>query len=119
MQNEKPFDALDMLQELDAGLFVRKMSRALSDAALAVVAQDGKAKKARVTVEIDITRMAESGNQVMLTHKLAYSRPTRRGKVVEEDTTETPMYVSADGAISMLPFTQIDLFKSDAQPQKA
>ncbi len=110
----KPYDALDTLPDLDAGVFARKLSRALADTALAVVSQDGKAKKGKVIVELDIARMSESGNQVMVAHKLSYSRPTRRGKSSEDDTTETPMYVAGDGALTLLPFKQDDLFKTAA-----
>lgn len=110
----KPYDVLDTLPDFDAGVFVRKLSRAVADTALAVVSQDGKAKKGKVIIELDITRMSEAGNQVMVAHKLSYTRPTRRGKSAEEDTTETPMYVAGDGAVTLLPFKQTDLFKTTA-----
>ncbi len=36
-------------------------------------------------------------------HKLSYVRPTNRGKISEEDTTETPMlYVNCGGRLTIL-----------------
>lgn len=35
-------------------------------------------------------------------HKLSYVRPTNRGKISEEDTTETPMYVNRGGRLTIL-----------------
>ena len=114
--SSKPYDVLDTLPDLDAGVFARKLSHALAETALAVVSQEGKSKKGKVTIEFDITRMSEAGNQVMVAHKVAFSRPTRRGKSAEDDTTETPMYVGGDGALTLLPFKQDDLFKAAAAP---
>ena len=119
MPEVKPYDVLDTLPDLDGGVFVRKLSRALADTALAVASQDGKAKKGKVTVEFDIARLSDNGNQVVLGHKLTFSRPTKRGKATEQDATETPMYVAGNGAMTLLPFNQGDLFKQaqgDKQP---
>lgn len=111
MTEAKPYDVTDTLPDLDAGLFIRKLSRALADTALAVVNQDGKSKKGQVTVTFSIGRLSDNGNQVVMEHKLAYSRPTKRGKASEQDSTETAMYVSGNGSLTLLPFKQSDLFR--------
>lgn len=107
---EKNFDVADILGDLDAGVFQRKLSRAMADTALAVTTQDGKSRKGKVTVTFDFSRLSENGNQVNVTHSLDYSLPTRRGKKSEKDATETPMYVGANGTLTMLPFKQESLF---------
>ncbi|MDA8258028.1 MAG: hypothetical protein M0Z99_20790 [Betaproteobacteria bacterium] len=118
--SQNPYDALETLPDLDAGLFVRKLSRAMADTAMAVVSQDGRAKKGRVTITLDIERLNADGTQVNVTHTLAYSRPTKRGKATEEDTTATLMYVGGNGAMTLLPFKQNDLFgKAETAPSTA
>ena len=113
--SQTPYDALETLPDLDAGLFVRKLSRAMADTAMAVVSQEGRAKKGRVTITLDIERLNADGTQVNVTHTLAYSRPTKRGKATEEDATATLMYVGGNGALTLLPFKQNDLF---GKPEK-
>ncbi len=113
--SQTPYDALETLPDLDAGLFVRKLSRAMADTAMAVVSQEGRAKKGRVTITLDIERLNADGTQVNVTHTLAYSRPTKRGKATEEDATATLMYVGGNGALTLLPFKQNDLFGKSEQ----
>ena len=116
MAEIKPYDVMETLPDLDAGLFIRKLSRALADTALAVASQDGKSKKGQVTVTFNIGRLSDNGNQVVMEHKLAYSRPTKRGKATEQDSTETAMYVAGNGAMTLLPYKQEDLFKQASAP---
>ena len=108
MEREK-FDALETLSDLDAGVFSQKLSSALSAAALGTVTHGGKGK---VVIQLELERIGES-TQVKVSHKLQYIKPTLRGKVMEEDTTETPMYVDGRGALSFMPVNQGDLFKQE------
>jgi len=110
MAEPKTFDVADILGDLDAGVFQRKVSRALSDTAMAVTTQDGKARKGKVTITFDIVRLSDNGNQVNVVHSLNYSLPTRRGKKSETDASETPLYVGPAGVLTMLPFKQTELF---------
>ncbi|MCV4731818.1 M48 family metalloprotease, partial [Escherichia coli] len=48
--------------------------------------------KGKVSLNLEIEPFDE--NRVKIKHKLSYVRPTNRGKISEEDTTETPMYVN-------------------------
>ncbi|EIV1303554.1 hypothetical protein L7D40_004835, partial [Escherichia coli] len=45
--------------------------------------------KGKVSLNLEIEPFDE--NRVKIKHKLSYVRPTNRGKISEEDTTETPM----------------------------
>jgi len=95
-----------LLGDLDGGVFAQKIATALSDAALAV-AHTGKTGS--VTVTFAMKRIGDS-SQVQVDHKLAYSKPTAKGKVTEENTTSTPLYVGARGALTLIPDTQQRLF---------
>ncbi len=96
----------DTLQELDAGIFVNKITEALKKVALGVVNHN---KKGQVTITLDLERIAET-EQVQIKHTIKYVQPTKRGKLVEDNATSTPMYVSRFGDLSISPLSQADLF---------
>jgi len=106
-------DFTDTLNELDAGLFSAKVSAAVAEAALATVEHGDKGKSARITIELTMKRIGDS-SQIDLTHKLSYSRPTKRGKASEEDTTSTPLFVGRHGALGIAPEHQMQLFQENA-----
>lgn len=112
--SEKQYDALDTLPDLDGGVFARQLSAAMAKTAMAVVQQEGRARKGKVTIELTFERLGETGTQVNLSHKLAFVHPTQRGKAAEDLTSSTVMYVNGDGALNLLPFKQTDLFKQPA-----
>ncbi|WP_428843256.1 hypothetical protein, partial [Suttonella ornithocola] len=64
-------------------------------------------KQAKVCLELTFKQIGTS-SQVAVMHKLKSDIPTSKGKVIEEDTTETPMYVCAGGELSVFPDNQID-----------
>jgi len=97
-----------LFEELDGGVFAQKLAAALSDVALGVVIQDSK-RKGKVSLEFTIQRIGDS-RQVQLTHKLKYVRPTAKGATSAEDTTSTPLYVGARGALTLMNDTQQNLF---------
>lgn len=101
----------ETLGEFDAGLFSQKTLEALKDTALAVIRGDGK-KKGKVTIEIELDKIGDSSS-VTVAHTLKVSKPTKRGKATEEDTTSTPMYVDNLGYLTIAPQTQEDLFKQE------
>jgi hypothetical protein len=107
---ETTYDAGETLAEMDAGVFIAKVSRALADTALAVIEHDDSRKKGKVTLEFEFERIANSA-QVNISHTLKMARPTRRGRATEQDTTATPFYVGARGRLSVMPFAQTDLYK--------
>ena len=96
----------EILNELDAGVFAGKVSRALADTALAVTEHG---REGKVVLELKLKRIGES-NQVAIAHTVKYDRPTMRGKITEQDTTETPMHVGPRGRLTMFPENQIDAF---------
>ena len=93
---------MELLEALDAGIFQQKFDKALRDVALGVVTQG---RVGKVTLEFKIERIGES-SQVNMSHKVKYDKPTARGKVVEEDTTETPLYVNRGGKMTLIPDSQ-------------
>lgn len=101
-------DSSEILQEFDAGVFAQKFSRALQDVALGVVTNS---KVGSVVIQLDMKQIAHS-DQVNVSHKLKYVKPTNHGKVTEENTTETPVYVGKGGKLTIFPDTQIDFLKS-------
>lgn len=82
-------------------MFINKIAGALNTAALGVLNNGSKGK---VVLTFDIDRMGNSieEKRVMIKHKLQYITPTPRGKVSEEDTTETPMFVNRGGKLTIL-----------------
>ena len=107
--SEKPFDFTTTLQELDAGVFVAKLTKAIKEVTLGTVEHN---KKGKVTISLEFKRIGES-NQIMLSHKLSYSQPTERGSRGEDNETSTALYVAGNGAITIMPDTQQGLFTTE------
>jgi len=95
----------EMIGELNAGVFEQQVNQAISDVALGVVTQ-GKAGE--VTIKLSLKQIGE-GNQVSVTHKLSYVKPTMRGRLSEEAATDTPMHVGAGGVVSLYPNKQTSM----------
>jgi hypothetical protein len=103
-----------LLKDLDAGVFEQKIAHALSQVAAGVV-DHGRA--GRVQVTFDLKQIGES-HQVACVHKLVFSQPTSKGKVSEENTTETPLYVNAGGELTLFPNNQARMFDKHGSPEK-
>ena len=97
--------------DLDAGVFEEKLSRVLSDTAIAALEHK---RQGEVAIKLTLKRIGDS-QQVSITHKLTYKRPTSKGQVTEDNTTETPMHVGANGALSLFPEDQTDLFRNQKE----
>lgn len=115
MSNERATVVPDFIGELDGGVFENKISMALSEVAFGVL---NNGQKGKVVITLDIDRMSNSVEEkrVMIKHKLAFVRPTPRGKSSEEDTTETPMYVNRGGKLTILQEDQGQLFSLAGDP---
>ena len=100
------------LEDLDAGVFLDKVSRAVRETSMAVAQNGDNKKKGKVTIELSISRIGDS-RQVNIDHKLVFHRPTSRGKAYEENTTSTAMYVGKDGGLSIVPQSQTHLFATE------
>lgn len=99
-------DVQTFISDLDGGIFEEKLSRILSDVAAAVIDHD---RQGEVTIKMTLKRIGTS-HQVAVKHKLTYKRPTAKGSIVEDNTTETPMHVGPRGALTLFPPDQTDLF---------
>ena len=93
-------DINDFFSELSAGTFDDKLGITLSEVALGTVMHGGGNKKGKVTIELTITKVGDN-DQVFITSKLTKSAPTKRGKKIEEDTTDTPYFVGKGGVITI------------------
>lgn len=108
----------DFLTELHCGTFRDKLALILSHAAQGAVTHAGAhCKRAKVTVEFSLSQIGEN-DQVVVSHKLASIIPTKRGKKIEEDTTETPFFVGKGGQMTINPPKEEDSGQKPFQLQK-
>lgn len=89
----KETDVNQFLEDLNGGVFVQQLARALSDVAGGVVDNN---KVGQVQITLDFKQMNGS-NQVNISHKLKFKVPTLRGSKIEEVVLQTPMYVGSKG----------------------
>ena len=92
----------ELLGDLNAGVFAQAAEHAFAETALGVVTTG---RKGKVTLTFDIARIGDSA-QVTVKHRIAFVRPTTRGKRTEESTTETPLHVGKGGRLSIFPIAQ-------------
>lgn len=105
MNNEMTIESL--LGDIDGGVFEAKTLAALKETAMRVV-ETGK--KGKVTIELSFSRISES-SQVSIAAKLKADTPKSKGRIVEEDEIDTPMYVGRKGNLSAFPQHQLDIEK--------
>lgn len=105
----------EFIQDLDAGVFAQKLSRALSDVAGGVCDHE---KKGKVVIELDIQKLGSS--QVNITHSLKYAKPTKNGEQTEKNITKTAMHVGSGGRMTFFPENQHQMFtkQGDVAPQE-
>lgn len=96
-----------ILPEMNAGVYEGQINRALSDVA-ASVATFGK--KGEVILKFKLSRIGNS-NQVVLAHSIKSTIPQERGRIIEEQESETPFHVARGGALELFPSEQGDLLK--------
>lgn len=104
MSQQKSYDFNETLPDLDAGVFLQKVSRAFQDVALAVANHPSKVTGA-VRLEFKLSRIGDS-SQINVEHKVSNVVPHKRGKSTDEDSTSTALYVSSNGALSIIPDNQ-------------
>lgn len=102
----KRTDFLEMLPELDAGVFAAQVGVAMSEVAQGVVATG---RKGSVTITFNIKQIAES-RTVTIDHGISYKEPTPKGSRAEDRVTSTPMHVGANGRLTLFPESQPPLF---------
>ena len=111
MSQKPDHNVVELIGDLDAGVFGQKIEHALHSVSEGVVST-GRAGK--VTLTFDIKQIANS-RQVAVKHKLAFVRPTTNGKTSEENTTETPLHVGVRGKLTLFPESQPDMFREAAE----
>jgi len=77
--------------DLDGSLFADKINAAIAETAFAVANNGDGSKSGKVTIELTFKRVGET-SQLHVGHNLKADRPTKRGNVVSNDKTLTPMY---------------------------
>jgi hypothetical protein len=103
------------MADLDAGTVQDKLGTMLSLVAASVV---DTGKQGKVAISFDIKQIGNS-HQVEISNKLAYARPTARGKQNEEETTVTPMHVGTGGDMSFFPENQVEMFGKNKENSHA
>lgn len=105
MNNPNPPDIFRTLGELDAGSLQSQATYAMRDIAQAL--RDLEASKVKGRLIIDLTlEHAKGSGQLLVTHKLTFTKPTETGKASEETNGDTLLYVGRDGSLTVLPETQ-------------
>lgn len=108
-------DVGEFVTDLDAGMFDRKLSIALSQVAAAVIDND---KAGEVNVKFAFKRIPGT-MQVHVAHTLKFTRPTRDGKAGEEETRTTALHVGKYGHLSLMPENQLSMLTREGQPTTA
>lgn len=85
--SDRKTNVADFIGECNAGILQEKLALALSDAAMAQLNHGVGSKKAKVSLEFTFQQMGDN-DQVIVSHKLTTSNPTKRGKKYEEDMAE-------------------------------
>lgn len=98
--SDRKTNVADFIGECNAGIMMEKLSLALSDAALAQITHGIGSKKAKVSLEFTFQQMGDN-EQVIVSHKLSTSNPTKRGKKFEEDITDTAFFVGKGGQLTI------------------
>ena len=114
-QSKTKHTSVEVLNDLDAGVFAEKIGAAISAVALNTCVHG---QKGRVQITLDMTRIGES-SQIELKHTLLYSQPTGKGVLTEKNITVTPMHVGPGGVMSLFPLQQRSLFPSEAAEGRA
>jgi hypothetical protein len=100
--SDRKTNVADFIGECNAGILQEKLALALSDAAMAQLNHGVGSKKAKVSLEFTFQQMGDN-DQVIVSHKLTTSNPTKRGKKYEEDMTDTAFFVGKGGVLTIEP----------------
>lgn len=117
MSEQRKTDVAEFIGECNAGILIEKIGIALSDAALAQVTHGIGSKKAKVSLEFTFQQMGDN-EQVIVSHKLTTSNPTKRGKKYEEDVTETAFHVGKGGKLTINAPEEDDNGQFNLQPEQ-
>jgi hypothetical protein len=113
---QQPPNIIETLEEFNAGVFLMQFEEILKQAALGVIYHGTKGKKGKVTLTIAMSRVEDPDktDKVLVEHTWAIDAPTKRGKKTETNMTDTEMYVSREGCLSIISYDQYDAFGKPA-----
>ncbi|GAA3556008.1 hypothetical protein [Marinobacter xestospongiae] len=110
---QRDTDVNQFFEDLDGGVFIQKLARAISEVAGGVVDHNAKGQ---IDIRLTLERIGQS-YQVNIGHTLKFTVPTLRGKLSEEDSTQTPMHVNTGGRVSIFPENQHQMFTRSGEPE--
>ena len=93
----------EFMEDLDGGMFDRKMSVALSQVAAAAMDHN---KEGEVSIKFTFKKIPGT-HQVQCAHGLKFTRPTADGKASEEEKRSTALHVGKYGRLTLAPENQI------------
>lgn len=108
--SDRTTDVEEFIGDLDGGVLKDKIAYALSNVALAAVTTG---KKGSITLSLEIKQI-KNLDQVTISHKFNMTKPLPKGRLIEEDVSETSMYVHKGGKLKFYPADQRQLFGEKA-----
>lgn len=109
----KATDVQEFLSNLEGGVLQEALGNILSDIAFSVRNNDSRIK-GRVNLSLSFEKLND--NQVMITHKIDFKKPTSKGSISEDRESQTPMYVNKGGELSIFSKDQGDMFAPNVTP---
>jgi hypothetical protein len=95
MNSQTDVDAF--VSELEAGIFKDTLALMLSETALGAVVNN---RKGKVNIGFSIEPIGDCG-QVMVNTNLQYTKPTKKGEIIEKKTSKTAFWVARGGVLSI------------------
>lgn len=102
-----PTNLKDFLKSLEGGVLYEALENILSDVAFATRNNDRRVK-GRVNISLTFEKFADE--QVMVSHKIDYKKPTNKGSIQEDRQSSTPMFVNKGGELTLFRKDQEDMF---------
>lgn len=100
----------DTLDQFNAGIYMQQVEAALAETAKASLAYAKKGKPGKLSLTLTILPLETDENdededfkRFNVEHAWSYEHPEKRGKSTRIHTTNTVMYISAAGELSILP----------------
>lgn len=103
----------EFLGNLEGGVLEEALGSILSDIAFAVRNTDSRIK-GRVSLDLSFEKLNDE--QVMVTHKVDFKKPTSKGSISEDRVSQTPMFVNKGGELTLFRKDQEDMFAPKVVP---
>ena len=107
-KNQRAF--MDLLADMDAGELLPTLEALARKVAMGTYMIDRDKVKGSLVLEVKFEKIAGTG-QLMLTHKLKSSTPSRKGSLDEVINGQTAVHVSIEdqGAMTIMPESQFSI----------